>query len=102
MTEEQVNELARTHGLISDGLQHTEDVSLLLAEVRRLREALRFYANDQHWHTTIVVADGTYRGRELPAPGSKEEMYPGGEVIRVTAIDQDGGKRARQALEGSE
>lgn len=63
-----------------------------------LRAALRFYADEQHWHTTVLIPDGTYPGRSIPAPGAREITIPGGEIIAVTAIEQDHGERARKAL----
>ena len=102
MTEAELMELQECSEMFDFVGFTLESDKRLIAEVRRLREALRFYANEPHWHTTMVVPDGTYPGREVPAPGSREETLPGGAIQRVTAIDLDGGKKARTALEGRE
>lgn len=54
-----------------------QDITKLLVEVERLREALEFYADEKTYETDVT-----------------SQWEP------VTLIDSDNGKRARQALEG--
>ncbi len=55
------------------------------AEAERLREALDFYANPEHWESTLV--------REVPCfgPNAGASEWESGAAI-------DGGERARRAL----
>lgn len=63
-------------------------------ESRRLREALRFYADPEHWLTTLQDSWGRWRDAAGARMCGNESMQH-----LVCAAHLDGGKIARKALE---
>lgn len=68
-------------------------------ELARLRSALRFYADRQHWETAVR---SPYGNGYLVANGSRECDGRYGGLVRLSATECDRGDIARRALEGKD